>query len=179
MVGRCLPKATATGRPTYPRPTTATVASLGSAFTSVWGALRSSTSMTCSISSAMRYLPFLHDRRKIVRVPIDGLLQSSHDPNRRAVAEEPLGLARIGAREHEVALARLAMHRFDAARFGEAARDLGPDEGVEIVERGLVAERDVVGLAERERILDGRGEQVRLHHVVDVAEITRGGAVAI
>jgi len=96
-----------------------------------------------------------------------------------AVAEEPHCLGDVGARELHVAAARLAMRRLDLTQLGKALRDAVADHGVELEKRGLVAKGDVVRLPERRGILHRGGEQVRLHHVVDVAEVARRGAVAV
>src|SRR5436190_22455863 len=118
MVGRSLPNATATGRPTYPRPTRATVASLAGGMTSA--SLRSRT-------SGMRHLLVFRDD-EIVGVPIDGFFQSFHDPNRGAEAEQPARLRDVGARELQIAAPRLTMHRLHALRLRLAARHAVADQ---------------------------------------------------
>src|SRR5438105_14805187 len=107
----------------------------------VFASVRSST-------SAMRHL-WLIPEHQIVCVPLDGFFQSFHDPNRGAVAEQALGLRDVGARELQVAAPRLAMDRLGVPGGGVAPADAVADQIEQLDERGLVAERDVVGLAER------------------------------
>src|SRR5690349_12450582 len=117
--------------------------------------------------SSMGDLPFLRSRLKILGVPLDRSLQGFHDSNGGAIAEQPLGLGGVGARKRQVALARGSMNSSPRRRVREFFANGFPDHLEELEERGLVAERHVVSLAERRRILHRGGEQVRLHHVVD------------
>src|SRR6185295_19940187 len=100
MVRRSLPNAVATGRPTYPRPTTATVA------VAVSGALRAAGAGAAwggnSRISDMREPPFL-SREHVFDVPVDGLRKARAQVEQRPVAEEPLRLGSVGAREQHVA----------------------------------------------------------------------------
>src|SRR5438552_17311729 len=100
-----------------------------------------------SSTSGMRHLSFIRDD-EIVGVPLDRLLQAFHDPNRRAVAEQARRLGGVGARELQVAAPRLAMNGFHMLRLRTALRDARANHVVELDQRGLVAEREVVGLAE-------------------------------
>src|SRR5439155_26147201 len=72
-----------------------------------------------SSTSGMRHLSFIRDD-EIVGVPLDRLLQALHDPNRRAVAEQARRLRDVGARELQVAAARLPVHRSHLTHGGKA-----------------------------------------------------------
>src|ERR1041385_1649130 len=126
MVGRRLPNSTATGRPTYPRPTTATV---GRVISETIGRSR---------TSGMDDLAFFLDQ--VGRVPVDGALQALVDAQLGLVAEQALRLADVGARVLEVALARLAEQRLEVLQARQALRHQIADLVEQLGERGLVAE---------------------------------------
>ena len=71
------------------------------------------------------------------------------------------------------------MHRPRHAQVRKARREQRTDHLKELAQGSLLAHRDVVDLVERRGLVGERGEEIGLHHVVDVAEVARRLAVAI
>ena len=88
-------------------------------------------------------------------------------------------LVDIGQRVTHVARSEVAIARLHVAQLREAGRECIADGREEGVERGALADGDVVNLIDGGRIGHGRGQEVGLHGVVDVAEVTAGLAIAV
>src|ERR1043166_2523030 len=163
MVRRSLPNAVATGRPTQPRPTTATVgrAALAACRWPGTGVDWGGNSRMSDMGEAR-----LPCGREILDVPVDRLGEARAPGEGRPIAEQPRRLANVGARQKHVAAPRRAVNRAHVAQVRQPLGELVTHDLEQLVQRGLLAYRDVVGLAESLRILDRGGEQVRLPHVV-------------
>src|SRR3954467_2015379 len=130
MVGRWRANCTATGRPTYPSPTTATVGR--TAFCSF------SISTTSRTSSRMGHLALRAGSEQIGYVPVDRFLESFEDAVGRAEAEQLLRLGDVGLREAHVAAARLAVHRAHARELRQARHQQQANHLEQLVQRGLL-----------------------------------------
>lgn len=88
-------------------------------------------------------------------------------------------LVDIGQGVSHVARSEVAIARLNVAQMREAGRECRADGREEGVERGALADGDVVNLIDGGRLGHGRGQEVGLHGVVDVAEVAASLAVAV
>ncbi|WP_373507311.1 hypothetical protein [Thiocapsa sp.] len=78
-----------------------------------------------------------------------------------------------------VARSEIAIVRLDVARMGEAGCACLADGLEACVERGALADGDSIDRIDGGRVTDGRGREVGLDGVVDVADVAAGFAVAV
>eukprot|EP01022_Parablepharisma_sp_SALTPOND_P004211 TRINITY_DN118_c1_g1_i1.p1 TRINITY_DN118_c1_g1~~TRINITY_DN118_c1_g1_i1.p1 ORF type:complete len:1598 (-),score=548.50 TRINITY_DN118_c1_g1_i1:18136-22929(-) len=115
---------------------------------------------------------------QMLDVPVHGFLQTGMDAMRRCIAQACAGLADIGLGIADVAGTEARVGRAMLLQVREALHQQAAHDLIELVEAGAIVERDVVDLVGGVG-RGGGGQQVGLHHVVDVAEVARGLAIAI
>ena len=111
-------------------------------------------------------------------VPVPGEAQALPHVVGGFVAQQRAGAGDVRQRMAHVPGAEVAVDRFGFGGFRLVADDFFADEREQLGERGPLAERHVVDLVPG-RVVGAGGQQVGLHHVVDVAEVAGGFSVAV
>ena len=84
--------------------------------------------------------------RQALDIPVDGALEPLAHVQLRAIAEQARRLGDVGARDAHVARAKVAVHGARGREVRVVQREEAPQHPEELVERGLLADRDVVDL---------------------------------
>ena len=95
------------------------------------------------------------------------------------IAKKPARLGDICEAMADVARTERAVDGFGAFKMRMARREQPADFGVKIVEARALADRDIVDLIRRVRIVGRRREQIRLHGVGDVTKVAGRLAIAV
>src|SRR6266446_6190667 len=109
--------------------------------------------------------------RKARYIPVDRACKPLAYPQQRPVSEQALRLVDVGLRKAHVAGAKLAIDRTKIAQVGIPRLQQRTDQLEELIKRSSFAQRDVVDLVDGGRVIGQGRQQIRLHHVVDMAEI--------
>ncbi len=116
---------------------------------------------------------------RLGNVPRHGDFQARAHAEIGAVAQQAFGLADVGKGMPHVTLAKVAVNRRGEFHASVERHDFLAQQLVKGVQACLLAKRHVVDLIRRFRMRTQPCQHIGLHHVVDIAEVARGFAVAI